>query len=398
MDTERTTDRTHLTVWTYPWDVARLGVDAVLADLSDHGIDGIDLAATYHPISAVSPREVIHGFFCPRGAVFFPARRDRYELVQPDVWPDADVVRAWHDVAARVDSYGLELNGWTIALFQPWIAQQYPETARVYATGARLDAGVCISSPHVRAYLRALVADMTDQFPIGLVKLEGIYPPAFDYGWTRRRIYFDLSPVQERLMALCFCASCTAAGVQNGLDVGAIRERVVAGLRFGAPPEPDPFATDPELAAYAMLAPAAAAALVRELAEVLRRGGSAARLAVASPFEGGGAGLPVESVLGSVATVILANLRADPAALRRAAAVVRTHDPRPSLECFVHPPFTPTATGGIPHGIREDLDDPTWRSDLRTALELGVDRFSLYNYGLLTAATFDRLVAAARHP
>src|SRR3954469_6657340 len=133
----------HVTVWTYPWDVARLGAATVVDDLRRHGADGIDLAATYHPISALSPRgDHVGGFFSPRGAVFFPARTERYGRIRPSVWPDAEVTGAWPAVAEQVTKADLELNAWTIGLFQPWMAQDYPHAARVYATGDRLDAGV----------------------------------------------------------------------------------------------------------------------------------------------------------------------------------------------------------------------------------------------------------------
>lgn len=399
MGADTTADGAHYTVWTYPWDVARLGVDAVLAEIAGHGLHGIDLAATYHPISALSPRgDAVGGFFCPRGSVFFPARAARYGRVKPHVWPDRDVVAAWTDVAERLDTHGLELNAWTIGLFQPWIAQDFPETARVYSDGTRLDAGICVSSPAVHEYLTALVADLADQFPVTLIKLEGMYPPAFDYGWTRRRIYFSLTPRQQQLMGLCFCASCTNAGAAHGLDVAAIRARVRASLRIGgAHTTRASSLVDAELDAYAALAPAAATRLIADLAAALRAAGSPTRLGVALPFEGT-IDQSVDAVFDHVATVLLANLATDHTELRRAVDLVRAHEPSPSLECFVHPPFTSTSAGGIPHGIQEELTDPAWRANLRAARELGVERFSLYNYGLLTADTFRALVAVARNP
>jgi hypothetical protein len=67
--------RTEIGVWIYPWDVARLGASAVVEDLEAHGIRALNLAATYHPISAVSLRASgPRMFFCPSGAVFSPGR------------------------------------------------------------------------------------------------------------------------------------------------------------------------------------------------------------------------------------------------------------------------------------------------------------------------------------
>jgi hypothetical protein len=318
------------------------------------------------------------------------------------VWPDRDIVAAWTDVAERLDAHGLELNAWTIGLFQPWIAQDYPETARVYSDGTRLDAGICVSSPAVHEYLTALVTDLADQFPLTLVKLEGMYPPLFDYGWTRRRIYFGLTPRQQQLMGLCFCASCMSAGAAEGLDVDAIRTRVRAALRIGpadsstASPGNANTDVDADLDAYAALAPAAATRLIADLAAALRAASSATRVGLGLPFEGA-IDPSIDAVFDSVATVLLANLATDRTQLRRAIDMVRTHEPTPSIECFVHPPFTSTGSGGIPHGIQEDLADSEWRANLRTARELGVERFSIYNYGLLTADTFQALVAVARN-
>jgi hypothetical protein len=382
------------TVWTYPWDVARLGVDEVLSDLRSHDIDGIDLAATYHPISTLSPRgDSIGGFFSPRGAVYFPARAERYGLLRPEVWPDADLVRVWPDVAQRIDTFGLELNAWTVCLFQPWIAQRYPETARVLAGGARLDSGVCVSNHEFHEYAAALVGDMIDQFPISLIKLEGVYPPMFDYGWTRRRIFFELTSEQKALMALCFCESCRARANEIGLDVNGVRQRTQAALRVGSSAT-DPL-SDEEVRAYSAVAPAAAKELIHALSSAVRNSNSMTQLSVASPFEGGGMGLPLEAVAGEVGSVQLINSFADLDALRAVIEDSRSMSPRPSFDWLVFPPFAPSA-GGFPDSIDETLSDSVWRAKMRMAVELGVERFSLYNYGLLTPATFDSLVAMTR--
>jgi hypothetical protein len=381
----------YLSAWTYPWDVARLGVDAVLGDLAHHGVNGIDLAATYHPLSAISPRgEHLSIFFSPSGGVFFPARRDRYDRIEPYVWPDASVIDVWRAVAERLPEFGLELNAWTICLFQPWMAQRYPDIARVYATGTALDTGVCASHPDVRAYLRALLGDLVDQFPIGVVKLEGIAPPRFDYGWTRRRLYATLSVAQEAALSLCFCDACCTGAAAAGVDAERARAVALETLTVSTIPHEDAAGV---LAAYGQVGRDAAAALVRDLAAIAH--GARSRIAVATPVDGTAVGVAIEDVIEHVDVVMLAGLPRDRSELRRVVDVMRAQPTPPSLEYFLHPPFNGPAAGALPEGIDDDLDDPHWRTQLRDALEHGVDRLSLYNYGLLTPDTFARLAAVA---
>ena len=381
----------YLSAWTYPWDVARIGVDVVLADLARQGVGGIDLAATYHPISAISPRGAhLTPFFSPSGAVFFPARGARYARIQPQVWRDAAVVGTWPEISERIAAHGLELHAWTICLFQPWIAQRHPHTARVYVTGERLDTGVCPANPDVRAYLAALVGDLVDQFPIGVVKLEGIAPPRFDYGWTRRRVYVSLTPTQEQALSLCFCDACRSFAAGRGVDVERAHATALATLTL--PPSSGDEA-DELLVEYAQVARDAAAGLVRELAAIAHRAG--ARIGVATPVDGTSVGVAIEDVIDDVDVVMLAGLPNDRSALAHLVEVMAARSTRPWLEYFLHPPFAGHGAGVIPTGIQHDLADPHWHASLREAIGLGVDRLSLYNYGLLTEDTFARLVEIA---
>ena len=106
----------HVTTWTYPWDVGRLGAEAVVKELQDLGVDGADLAASYHPVASYSPRGERPGvFFSGDGGVFFPARPARYSVIQPRVCADPGVVGAWRAMADRSVAAGLELNAWVVS-------------------------------------------------------------------------------------------------------------------------------------------------------------------------------------------------------------------------------------------------------------------------------------------
>jgi hypothetical protein len=220
-----------VTAYAYPWDLSRLGPERVLGDLADRGIAGIDLAATYHPIDSLSPRGgPMRLFSSPLGAVHFPARVDRYARIQPSFAPDPAIRSTWPVVANAKSSAGLALNAWTVVLFQPWIADAYPDCARVLPSGDPVGSGVCPASEDVRDYLAILCGDILDQYDIDTLRLEGIMPTAYDYGWGRPRVLVDISPLAHQLLSVCFCASCLRRGRATGIDVDRVRQTINAAI------------------------------------------------------------------------------------------------------------------------------------------------------------------------
>ncbi len=244
-----------VTAYTYPWDVACLGVDRVLEDLAAQGIAGMDLAATYHPIDALSPRGGFPRHFTnARGAVHFPARISRYGRIRPAV-SSPEICAVWPQIAQRAPSFEVDLNAWTVVLYQPWIVDQYPDCARVLPSGDPIGSGVCAANEDVREYLARLCEDLVDQFGVPMIRLEGLAPSGYDYGWLRPRVQIDVPAVASDLLALCFCRACVTRGIAAGLDVERLRVLVCDRIsreigsdsaRAPAPGAPD-LLGDPEL-------------------------------------------------------------------------------------------------------------------------------------------------------
>ena len=222
-----------LTSYAYPWDLARLGVESTLGEMAAAGIEAIDLAATYHPIDALSPRGGMPRHFTnARGAVHFPARSDRYGRIRPSM-SSSEVCAVWPQVAGAASDLGLGINAWTVVLYQPWIVDAYPDCARVLASGDPIGAGVCAANEDVRGYVVELCADMVDQFGIDMIRLEGIMAAGYDYGWLRPRVLIDVPPMIGELLSVCFCASCVKRGEVAGLAVSRIRQSIIAAVSSG---------------------------------------------------------------------------------------------------------------------------------------------------------------------
>ena len=184
-----------VTTYAYPWDLARLGVERALQEMVAVGIEAIDLAATYHPIDALSPRDgAARLFTSARGAVHFPARKARYGRIQPSLSRD-EVCAVWPEVARRAPDLGLAVNVWTVTLFQPWIIDAYPDCARVLPGGDRSGSGVCPANEDVREFFAVLCDDIVDQFDVSLIRLEGIITRTYDFDWLRPRVVVSVPPV-----------------------------------------------------------------------------------------------------------------------------------------------------------------------------------------------------------
>jgi hypothetical protein len=372
-----------ITTYTYPWDVARLGVEPVLDEVGELGIEAVDLAATYHPIDALSPRA--HGaaslFTSARGAVHFPARPERYGRIRPAM-SAPEVGAVWPELARRASDLGLGLNAWTVVLYQPWIVDAYPDCARVLPSGAAVGSGVCAANEDVREYVVALCGDMVDQFPIGIVRLEGINVASYDYGWLRPRVMVHVPPRARDLLALCFCASCVRGAAAAGLDperMRAVINDVIAAEVGGSTTPPMADADVAELEALVARHQEASVELARQVVAAVG-GGTRVSVVPWSPFASVPGGTPTDflGALGDVVDQLVMVQGLDADAFRQVRSMVSSDPARPDLSMLL-----------TPSRRQPDLQ-------LELAVELGVEEVGLYNFGLLRPADLGALAASVR--
>jgi hypothetical protein len=391
------------TAYAYPWDLARLGPERVLDDMAAQGIAAIDLAATYHPIDALSPRDGrVHLFSSPRGAVHFPARLQRYGRITPSFAPDDTIRAVWPAVDRAASSRGVGLNTWTVLLFQPWIADAYPDCARVLPSGDAVGSVVCQASEDVQEYFSLLCADVVDQFGIGTLRLEMASPPTYDYGWLRPRVLVELPPLARQLLAVCFCRSCVRRGSGAGIDIERVRRTVEAAIDeevggAGGPASSERaarLAGDPEVHEFVVQHERAMVDLLRATCsrvDAARR----PRLSsiVNTPYElllGDAQRGVVAEVLGAVDQTLI--FPAGDEARARLVAEVAAASPRPvGLATFV----VPVALGGLAGMPEVPGGEPDRvRRELRAASTFPLEEVNIYNYGLLRDGDVRSLVAA----
>jgi hypothetical protein len=394
--------RARLTTFAYPWDLARLGVERTLEGLVADGFDSIHLAATYHPIDAVSPRDgAVRLFTSARGAVHFPARRERYGRIEPST-SSPDICAAWPDVTARAASIGLDVVPWTIVLYQPWIADRYPDCARVLPSGDRIEAGVCAANDDVREYVTALCGDIVDQFGVGTLHLEGVIPASYDYGLLRPRVLVDVPRRARELLAVCFCASCRRRGASAGLDTERLQRLVNDAVAVdlgmepsGSTPDPEAASDDAELRAFVANYVRASVELVEMIASHVQSGGAPRLSTIAwGPFN---------ALLGEASDASFAELLGafDQVYVSARATNDRTRvalDARAQRGLELAVLLAPSDLGAVTAMAATPPAKGSERiaSELRAAADLGAAEIALYNYGLLRETDVRRLAAAMR--
>jgi hypothetical protein len=389
-----------ITTYTYPWDLARLGVEATLRRMADDGVQAVDLAAAYHPIDALSPRNGVSLFSDGRGAVYFPARAERYGRIKPKLHSPS-VCAAWPEAARHAATLGLGLNAWTVMLFQPWIRDAYPDCARVLPSGDASGSEVCPANPDVREYVATLCEDAVEQFGVGMVRLEGVMPHMYDLSWLRPRVLVDIPPFAKTLLNLCFCGACTGKAAAAGIDVERLRGVVNAAIdaQVNGPAETAAaraaeLSADPDLRAFAANHVQSAIDLVRG---VRGRIGTRAKISTnASTPYGGLLGAEVEGGLLTQfidAADQIAMHPANPHGNQRVVELNARAAPPRELSMLFARIKAPGPAGGAHVG---DSPQAQMAKDLQETAARGADEITLYTYGLLRDRDVAEFVADVR--
>ncbi|RWK44164.1 hypothetical protein [Mesorhizobium sp.] len=275
-----------LSMWTYPWDVQDLGLEAVERDLVERaGLNMISLATSYHAGRFLQPRSPRRKAYFPEdGTIYFKPTAARWAdlVIQPKV---ADVITEGGDVLAeliqRREAGGLQVSCWTVCLHNTRLGMLYPQAVTRNAFGDPNYYNLCPSHPDARAYVRALVADVTHTYKPDRIELESPSFMGFAHEYHHEKDGVGLTPEDDFLLSLCFCPSCLARAAFAGIEGQAARElvkqwiaeaceRAVPERRFPEFPATglDTFLPWPQLHAYLLWRFEPVTSLVAELREV----------------------------------------------------------------------------------------------------------------------------------
>lgn len=258
----------HSAIWTYPWDLLDVGVDDALAEITGRaGMDAVSLAVSYHAGRFLQPRSPLRRSYFPEdGTIYFEPRSRRFDdlVIRPRV---AEMVRERGDVFAemirRRERGGPAVHAWTVCLHNTRLGMRHPQAVCRNAYGDPAYYNLCPSHPDARAYVIALIAELTHSWQPDLVELESPNFMGFAHEFHHEKDGVGLTAEDDFLLSLCFCPSCLAAASRRGVDGEAARRTVRGWLdetlqrALPAPRWPDfvasgpgVFAPYPEVAEY----------------------------------------------------------------------------------------------------------------------------------------------------
>ncbi|WP_313888134.1 hypothetical protein [Lentzea alba] len=220
-------------VHAYPWDL--IGDPEAVARYQGLGVDAIALAASYHTVRAATPLHPRHRLVDARHAAFYlPVREANFGRLVPAEPSWMDGSNSFGEAADLVRAAGLPVYAWTVLTHNSRLGDLHPDVTVVNAFGDRYPYALCTSQPDVVEYTSVLVSEVLELgAPDGII-LEACGPLGFFHGGHHEKTDgTDWNPVQQKLLSLCFCSSCTALYA----DPDALREAVRAGVDRGAPRE-----------------------------------------------------------------------------------------------------------------------------------------------------------------
>ncbi len=214
-------------VYTYPWNFTADNYRRRLDDIQALGLQGINLAASYHAGKFIHPGGVRGRVYFPEdGVLYFKPRADygRIRPVASSLLEDIDIFA----LLGGVD--GLPLNAWTVLLHNTRLGLQYPQATVRNAFGDAYVYSLCPAHPEVRAYAVALCQDLAAHYPVNSLLLETPGYMAYHHGYHHEFAQVSPNTWLEAQLALCFCEHCLVGADRVGIDGARLRGMIAAAI------------------------------------------------------------------------------------------------------------------------------------------------------------------------
>jgi hypothetical protein len=221
-------------------------VDEGMANVLDNvagraGVGGVTMAAAYHHGRDIFPHNPAHKVhFLDGGSVFFQPNPKRYRglMLQPRVSGLARESDVLADLSREAKARSLRTRAWTVYLHNYTLGEAHPDCACRNAFGDVHLTDLCPSNPDVRAYVKALTADIASK-GVATVVAESLHFHSLEHGFHHERYFIDIGALGRYLLGLCFCEHCVAAARDRGVNVDALRTQSRRELerRFESQPE-----------------------------------------------------------------------------------------------------------------------------------------------------------------
>ena len=211
-------------VYAYPWNLSLENYRHKLDDILSLGLQGINLAVSYHAGKFIHPRSTRHRVYFPEDGVIYFRPRATYKRIKPAL---SGLLEQGDVLEYLGGTEGLLLNAWTVLLHNTRLGMQYPEATVKNAFGNGYVYSLCPANPDVRHYAITLCRDLAAHYPIDNLLLETPGYLAYSHGYHHEFAQVQPDTWLEAWLGLCFCDHCLAGAGKAGID-GAGLQRFVA--------------------------------------------------------------------------------------------------------------------------------------------------------------------------
>jgi hypothetical protein len=212
----------HLSMWSYPWDLEDLGVELAVGELGDVArLNTISLATSYHAGRFLQPRSPVRKAYFPEdGTIYFEPDASRWSglAMAPEVASIVGRRDILRELVARRDAGGMAVSCWTVCLHNTRLGMAHPGAVTRNAFGDPNYYNLCPSHPDTRAYVCALVADVTHSYLPDVIELESPCFMGFAHEFHHEKDGVGLTAEDDFLLSLCFCPACLARARAAGVD------------------------------------------------------------------------------------------------------------------------------------------------------------------------------------
>ena len=214
-------------LYVYPWDLWDGGVDKTLEYIADLGIKCVSVAVAYHGgkfFLPHNPKKKV--FYHPEGMIYFSTDMDAYGVLKPRMGTALQEAAAqgmdlFGEIIRQAQRHGLQARAWVVGLHNSYLGGQHPDCCTVNAFGERYAHALCPADETVRFYLKKLIEELANRYPLQGIELESFDFMGFLHGDEHEVVGLPLPQKEmlDLLLELCFCASCTARAQAAGLDM-----------------------------------------------------------------------------------------------------------------------------------------------------------------------------------
>lgn len=369
--------------YAHPWDLYDIGVEIALDRLVDLGITGVNLALCHPAISAVSPmnpfRTVYYG---EDGAVYFHPDSGSYSwtAMKPKASRETDDPEYVNFLVEQAKARKLAVWPWVIYGHNHYQAREHPRAARVDPFGNPHVAQMAPSSRNFRLYCLGMTEDILDQVQPESFLIEGLNYYPWDYGLPNKTELVRLSPYQKFLLSLDFSDGTASMARKYRVNVDDLQGQIAAYLQDSLRRDPsdedmqieitEKFLEDKfegELSNYLVAREAAASLLFENVARLIRS--QKKSVTYAGSINKLETGLDLFRLRKSVDRYLL-DITDDIREMEESIQAIRSQIlPNSEIMARIVPAQFST--------------QDSFSTTLNALVNLGVDGFSFYNFGLL---------------